>query len=138
MRTGAPDLHEGFKCAANGELPVHDCCHRDHRRCCRRPRHRRCAFGEAAKARRSRRNGEEARDTRNLAQVSELEADTRAAESEERAAAKREQLAAEQQQLAAAQHRSVAHDFPPRADEIDPDVEAPDVPSTGPVEGRTS
>ena len=49
----------------------------------------------------------EASETRDLAKVSQLEADRRVAEAEERAArAKRESLAAEQQKLAAATHRS--------------------------------
>ena len=66
----------------------------------------------------------EATETRDLAKISQIEADTRAAEAEERAArAKRESLAAEQQELAAAAHRSTAQDLQSRADAIDPDVE---------------
>jgi len=65
----------------------------------------------------------EAAEARDLAKVSQLEADRHAAEAEERAArAKREQLTAEQHQLSAATHRSEAQDLQSRADEIDPDL----------------
>ena len=54
----------------------------------------------------------DARDTRDLAKASGLEADRVTAEAEERAArAKRESVAAEQQQMAAAAHRSNAEDL---------------------------
>lgn len=65
----------------------------------------------------------EATETRDLAKLSQLEADRHAAEADERAArAKREQLSAQQEQLAAATHRSDAQDLQNRADEIDPDL----------------
>lgn len=67
----------------------------------------------------------EAQDARNLASVSQLEADKQAAGAEERLArAKRERLAAEQQQLAAQQQRTAAQDLQTHADAIDPDVKA--------------
>jgi len=67
----------------------------------------------------------EAREQRELAQVSDLEAQRQSAEAEERAArAKREQLASQQQQLAAARSRATVDDLRSRADEVDPDVES--------------
>ncbi len=65
----------------------------------------------------------EAGETRNLAKVSQLEADRQSAEAEERSArSQREAIAAEQHQLAAAHTRASAQDLQTRADEIDPDT----------------
>src|SRR5438477_3004442 len=67
----------------------------------------------------------EAREQRELAPVSDLEAQRQSAEAEERAArAKGEQLAPQQQQLAAARSRATVDDLRSRADEVDPDVES--------------
>ena len=114
---------------------------RDHRRCRRdRRRDRRCHLREAPK--RNEAGATTRGSTRHTEprEVSELEADKQAAEAQDRAAhAKREQFAAQQQQIAAAEHRSTAsRNLNPRADEVDPDVEAADTPDRGPVEGRTS
>jgi hypothetical protein len=84
--------------------------------------------GIAIAAKRRRQAGNDARrreasDTRDLAKVSQLEADRQGAEAEESAArSKREGFAAEQLQLAAAAQRSSARDLQSHADEIDPDV----------------
>jgi type II secretory pathway component PulK len=64
----------------------------------------------------------EAQERREMAKVSELEADRRIAEAEERAArAKRETIAAEQAKMAAASHRAAADDLNAQAADIDPD-----------------
>jgi hypothetical protein len=65
----------------------------------------------------------EASETRDLARITQLEADKQAAEADERSArAKREQLEAEQQRIAASASQASARDLHSRADEIDPDV----------------
>ena len=63
----------------------------------------------------------QAAEHRNLAQVTQLEADRQAAEAEERAArAKGEQLASQQQGLEVERIRAQAKELESRADELDP------------------
>ncbi len=73
----------------------------------------------------------EASEHRRVAAVAQVEADRRTAEAEERAArAKRESLAAEQARLEASAAQENASSTWQRADELDPDVDTPNLDTT--------